>query len=82
MIDDDDDISDLLAERRGRRAYMRELAQHPDSRDPDHPEPIDEGTEADRVAADLAYNRLKDTGELQRRETDRALAEQVRWEAP
>lgn len=78
----DDDISDLLAERRGRRAHMRELALHPDNRDPDHPEPFDEGTEADRVAADLAYNRMKTNGALQRREADRALAEQVKWEAP
>jgi hypothetical protein len=50
---DDDDIADLLAERRGRRAHMRELAQHPDNRDPDHPEPFDEGTEAERVAAEF-----------------------------
>lgn len=39
-------------------------------------------TETQRVAADLAYNDLKNTGELQRREADRALAEQIKWDAP
>lgn len=34
------------------------------------------------VAADLAYNTMKTNGALQRREADRALAEQVKWEAP
>lgn len=38
--------------------------------------------EPQAVAADLAYNRMKTTGALQRREADRALAEQVKWEAP
>lgn len=39
-------------------------------------------TEPQAVAADLAYNAMKNTGELQRLEADRALAEQIKWEAP
>lgn len=44
------------------------------------PESLSEGTEAERIAADLAYQRLKDSGELHRMEAERALAEQVKWE--
>lgn len=39
-------------------------------------------TEPQAIAADLAYNQLKNTGELQRREADRALADQMKWGAP
>lgn len=35
--------------------------------------------EEQRIAADLAYNRMKNSGELQRRESDRAIDEQFRW---
>lgn len=33
----DDDVADLLAERQAQRAYQRQLIDHPDPRDPDHP---------------------------------------------
>lgn len=39
-------------------------------------------TEADRIAADMAINDLKSSGELRRRDDDRALAEQVKHEVP
>lgn len=39
-------------------------------------------TEPQRIAADLHRNAMKDSGELQRRETDRALVEQIKWETP
>lgn len=32
-----------------------------------------------RVQADLAYDRLKTSGQLQQLEADRALAEQMKW---
>lgn len=32
------ELEELQAERRGKRAYMRQLLAHPDSRDPDYPE--------------------------------------------
>lgn len=38
-------------------------------------------SEAQAVAADLSYNDLKNTGELQRSEAERAFVEQVKWEA-
>lgn len=37
-------------------------------------------TEADRIAADLAYNRLKNSGDLMRRESQRALELQIQKE--
>lgn len=38
MIDfSDDDVADLLAERDARRYYNRQLLNHHDPRDPDHP---------------------------------------------
>ncbi len=40
----------------------------------------EEDTEAERIAADLAYQRLKDSGQLRRDEDHRALVEQVKWE--
>ena len=40
-----------------------------------------EHNEAAAIAVDLAYQRLKDSGELHRMECERALAEQVKWEA-
>jgi hypothetical protein len=40
------------------------------------PPPADE---ARRVAADIELNRLKNSGELQRREEARALEEQIKW---
>ena len=39
---DDDDIAELLAERKARQAQTWALMAHPDSRDPDYPE-YDEG---------------------------------------
>ncbi len=41
----------------------------------------EEPTEAERVAADLAYDRMKSDGTLHRMEAERALAEQIKWEA-
>jgi len=41
------------------------------------PPPPDD--EAQRVAADIELNRLKNSGELQRREEARALEEQIKW---
>lgn len=38
----------------------------------------DETDEAQRIAADLAYQRLKDTGELWRMEAHRALVDQIK----
>jgi hypothetical protein len=35
--------------------------------------------ESQAVRADLAYNNLKNTGELRRREDARALADQIQW---
>lgn len=32
------ELEELQAERSGKRAYMRQLLAHPDSRDPDYPE--------------------------------------------
>lgn len=43
-------------------------------RKPNDPPP---GDEAQRIAADLAYNQLKNTGGLQRAEADRALQLQI-----
>lgn len=39
-------------------------------------------TEPQRIAADLRIAAMKDSGELQRREADRALAEQIKLETP
>jgi len=78
----DDDMDDLRAERDANRAYQRQLLAHPDPRDPDHPGLPGEDDDEPAVAADLAYNAMKTNGALQRREADRALAEQVKWEAP
>lgn len=33
------DMDDLRREESAQRRYQRQLAQHPDPRDPDHPEP-------------------------------------------
>jgi len=33
----DDELDDLRAERDAQRAYQRQLLNHPDPRDPDHP---------------------------------------------
>lgn len=79
---DDDDLADLRAERDANRAYQRQLLAHPDPLDPDHPGLPGGDDDEPAVAADLAYNDLKATGELQSREADRALAEQVKWGAP
>ena len=38
--------------------------------------------EAQAIRADLAYNDLKNTGELRRREDERALADQIKWSTP
>lgn len=38
--------------------------------------------EAQAIRADLAYNDLKNIGELRRREDERALAEQIKWSTP
>ena len=38
--------------------------------------------EARAIRADLAYNDLKNTGELRRREDERALADQIKWSTP
>lgn len=40
----------------------------------------EEDTETERIAADLAYDRMKSDGTLHRMESERALAEQVKWE--
>lgn len=37
--------------------------------------------EQQRIAADLHINALKNSGALQRMEADRAMAEQLKWEA-
>lgn len=37
MIFDDDDAAELLQEREAQRYYQRQLLNHPDPRDPDHP---------------------------------------------
>lgn len=40
---------------------------------------IDHDTEAERIAADLNYNRLKHSGDLMRRQIHHAHAEEVHW---
>lgn len=42
---------------------------------------LDSLAEQQRIAADHSYNALKSSGELQQREADRALVEQLKWEA-
>lgn len=75
----EDDLDDLRAESKAQRNHTWAYLAHPDPADPDHPEPI--CTEHEAVQADIAYNSMKNSGELQRREADRALAEQIKWES-
>ena len=42
----------------------------------------EDAREAAAVCADLRINDLKNTGELRRREDERALAEQIKWSTP
>lgn len=49
-----DDLEDLVAEDRKVKAYHKALANHPDYRDPDHPDPEDYGiTYEEQLELDL-----------------------------
>ena len=54
---------------------------HEDLREHFNPQQIDELVEAASVRADLHINCLKSSGELRRREDDRALSDQIQWGA-